>query len=97
MLFRFDGVNPELQNRAKSESGFEDVSRSIFIDGGAILGSLLESKNDKKQANNQVNFGNDFRWDFGRFCDKMGPNRGRPSGRGEAAGGLNSLTESDKS
>ena len=56
---------------AKSESGFEDVSRSIFIDFGAISGFIVEPKNDKEQSKNQVNFGNDFRLNFGRFCDKM--------------------------
>ena len=61
-------------------------------------------KSIKNRTKNQANFGNDFRRDFERFCDKMGSNRGdigvawaRPGGMREAAGGLNSLTESDKS
>ena len=45
--------------RAKSESGFEDVSRSIFIDVGIILVSILDPKIDKSSAKIRANFGND--------------------------------------
>ena len=90
--------------RAKSESEFEDVSRSIFIDFVTILVSILGPKIDKKRSKNQANFGSDFGCDFGRFLGisastrgRIGVARGRPGGRGEAAGALNSLTESDKS
>ena len=58
--------------RAKSESGFEDVSSLNFIDFGGILVSILGPTIDKKQTKNQANFGNYFGRDFGRFCDKMG-------------------------
>ena len=53
--------------RAKSESGFEDVSSLIFIDFGGILVSILGPKIDKNRTTNQANFGNDFGCDFGRF------------------------------
>ena len=53
--------------RAKSESGFEDVSSLIFIDLGGILVSILGPKIDKNRTKNQANFGNDFGCDFGRF------------------------------
>jgi len=52
---------------AKSESGFEDVSRSIFVDFGAILTSILAPKINKNQTKNQANFGSDLGCDFGRF------------------------------
>ena len=83
--------------RAKLESGFEDVSSLIFIDFAPVLVSLLGAKIVKKRTKNQVYFRNDFGCDFGRFCVKMGSNRGRPGGMRGAAGGLKDLKESDKS
>ena len=63
MCLRFDGVNPGLEHLAKSESGLEDVPRSIVIDFGAILVSILDPKIVKNQAKNRVKFGNAFRRD----------------------------------
>ena len=60
MFLRFEGVNPGPQIRAKSESGFEDVSRSICMDFGAILVSIWDPKIDKNRTKNQANFGIDF-------------------------------------
>ena len=90
--------------RAKSESGFEDVSSLIFIYFGGILVSSLGPKIDKKRTKNQANFGSDFGLEkkgaAGNRNDGWDPEqreRGWPDGMREAAGGLNSLTESDKS
>ena len=81
-----------LQNQTLDLKTFRDrflLSLELFL--------LLDAKIDKKQATNQVNCRNDFGCDFGRFYDNVGSNRGRPGGMREAVGGLNSLTESDKS
>jgi len=55
-VFEVLGVNPRLKNLAKSESGFEYVSRSIFIDFGAILGSILAPKIDKNRTKKSSDF-----------------------------------------
>ena len=66
--------------------------------------SILAPKIDKNPTKNQANFGSDFGCDFERFWEKMPSNRGgigvargEVGGMAGAAGGLNSLTESDKS
>ena len=66
-VFEVWGINRGLKNLAKSDSGFEDVSRSIFVDLGAILTSILAPKINKNRTKNQVNFGSDLGCDFGRF------------------------------
>ena len=47
--------------RAKSESGFEDVSRLFFNDFGGVLVSILGSKIDKNRTTNRWDFRNDFK------------------------------------
>ena len=78
-VFEVWRINPGLQNLAKSDSGFEDVSRSFFIDFGSILISSLDPEIDKNRTTKQADFGNDFGREFRRFYDKMRWNRGGPA------------------
>ena len=90
--------------RAKSESGFEDVSSLIFIDFGPLLVSILGPKIDKTELQIkrilEAILDSNKKGAAGNRNDGWDPERrerGWPDGMREAAGGLNSLTESDKS
>ena len=79
--------------RTKMESGFEDISRSFFVDFGAILMSILAPKINKTKL--KIKRILEAIWDA--ILDDFEIKWARPGGMREAAGGLNSLTESDKS
>ena len=85
---------------AKSESGFEDVSRSSYIDFGVILASIWSLKSLKTNLEIErilKRFWTRFWTILDPKCHDIGVAWARPGGMREAAGGLNSLTESDKS
>ena len=86
-------MHPELKNRAKSESGFKEVSRSIFIDFGGIPGFILEPKSVKNQTKKRSIFHYDFGCDLGRFWIQSGIGSGSP---GRNARGCWKLKFSDR-
>ena len=83
-----------LQNQSLDLKTFRDRFVSVFELFWSPLW-LLKSIKTKQQINQIFETVSDAIWSDGWDPERL--ESGRPGGRGGAAGGLNSLTESDKS